>query len=581
MRVGLLALMALAAAGQTPYLPVRDLQAGMKGTGYTVFTGSRVEAFDVEILGVLENAGPKQAIILARLSGGPLAHTGVMQGMSGSPVYIGGKLIGAVALAFTLSKDPIAGIRPFEEMLEAQAVDRRPAGRAATEPRCLVEWCGGSLASVRGSEYAWGDAKLAEISTPVSFSGFTAATLDKFGPALRNLGLEPRQGVTGGGGSQLPPGDPASLKPGSMISVQLVSGDMSVGADGTVTHVDGKQIFAFGHRFLSAGRVEMPFASADVLTLLPNLSTSFKISTARGWLGTITHDYSTAVRGELGRRTQMMPVNISVRSGTRVSQYTMEMIRDSALTPFLVQMAAFSALDATERTIGGLSFTVEQKVAFSNARPLLSRNIYSGEFNTAMLAAQSGAIPVAYVMQTGFTDLDIQSIDLRMEAVPRKRQATVNEVILLRRSVRPGETVPLQIVFASEGQRIARNVEYRVPPGAQPGPLHFTVADGPTSNLMELARQVLVPPRTSEQVSGVLQSLRNNDRAYVRVWRADPSYTAQGQDLPSPPPSVAGLLARSQGGSTPNYTSKIGEIEVPLPDLMVSGAKTVSVEVKE
>jgi hypothetical protein len=235
MRLLFCALWATAVCAQSPYLPLSEVRAGMKGYGLTVFSGETIERFDVEILGVLENAGPRQAIILGRLSGGPLQHTGVMQGMSGSPVYLNGKLAGAVALAFTLSKDPIAGIRPFEEMLEPRAVDR-PLLRAANNCTGLAlltsNPCQALAAYTPTREaFSWGESRLEPIATPVSFSGFTTATLEQFAPQLRTFGLEPRQGVSGGAGMRLPQGDPATLKPGAMISAQLVSGDMSVGAD--------------------------------------------------------------------------------------------------------------------------------------------------------------------------------------------------------------------------------------------------------------------------------------------------------------------------------------------------------------
>lgn len=555
----------LLAQAQTGVFPLRDLRAGMRGSGYTVFQGTAVESFQVEILGVLENAGPKQSVILARLSGGPIERTGVMQGMSGSPVYINGRIIGAVALAFSLAKEPIAGIRPFEEMLTPQApVPNRRMQAAASEP------------------IPWGLSKLTEIATPVSFSGFTPATIQQFAPQLRALGLEPRQALSGGGSSTPKAGNPATLKPGSMISVQLVSGDMAVGADGTVTHIDGKKIYAFGHRFLAAGPVEMPFAHSEVLTLLPNLEVSFKISTARERLGVITHDYSTAVQGELGRAARTIPVSISLRGVAGVSDYKMEIVRDPALTPFLLQMVAFSAIDATERTIGGLSYTVDQTIQFRKAPAYKATNIYSGEFNTPQMAAQSGAIPVSFVMQAGFPDLEIQSIQLQIDAQNRKRQAIVEDAFPLRRSVRPGETVPVQVILASEGRRIVHNVNYTVPVGAQTGLLQFTVTDGPTANLLDLRQQVSLPARQPADVSQLLAALRPNDRAYLRVWRAEAAFSSQGRDLPGPPPSIAGILARSQSGSSiPNFTTKLAELVLPGENLMVSGSKTFAVEVKE
>lgn len=575
-----LGVLSLCAWSQTSYMPLREVKAGMRGKGYTVFTGERVDPFDVEILGILENAGPRQSVILARLSGGPLQHTGVMQGMSGSPVYINGRLIGAVALAFAFSKDPIAGIRPFEEMIAPKAVTR-----AENAPRCTPLACEPAqalAANVEPASFAWGGAKLSDIATPISFSGFTPAAVEAFAPQLRALGLEPAQGVTGGGGARLPPGDPTSLKPGSMISVQLMSGDMTVGADGTLTAIDGKRVYAFGHRFVSMGDVEMPFASADVIALLPNLSTSFKISTARKWMGAITADYSTAVRGEIGRKAHMVPVDISVRGGTRLSKYHIEMVRDTALTPYLLQMAAFSAIDATERTVGASSYSVRQRVEFANAAPMNSLNIYSGEFNIPMLAAQSGAIPVAYAMQSGFRDLDIRSISLDIESFEKRRQVVIEDVTSGRRTVRAGDTVDLQIVFAGEGQRLTRKAAYRVPPGAPAGVLNFTVSDALLTNFAEFGKAVMVPPRTAGQVVHLLNNLRGNTKAYVRVWRAEPAFQAQGEDIPDPPPSAANLYARSHGtAASPSYNSKVAGLEVPLDTVMVSGSKTISVEVTE
>ncbi len=267
--------------------PLKDVRAGQHGIGRTVFAGTRVEDFQVEILGVLDNLGPRQSIILARLSGGPLAETGVMQGMSGSPVYIDGKLVGAVALSFPQSKVAIAGIRPIEDMLR---VDPEPA---ADGTRQLA-----STLPPRRSPFVAGNQRLEEIATPVSFAGFTTATLDHFAPQLRTIGLDPRQGVSGGGAPSEQLGDPKKLEPGSMISVQLLSGDMSTGADGTVTAIDGDHLYAFGHRFMAAGPTDMPFAQAEVLALLPNFASSFKILDCARMDG---FDYRGSRHGHRGR----------------------------------------------------------------------------------------------------------------------------------------------------------------------------------------------------------------------------------------------------------------------------------------
>src|ERR1700722_2385637 len=210
------------------------------------------------------------------------------------------------------------------------------------------------------ARYMSKDARLEEIATPVSFSGFTSATLEHFGTQLREMGMDPRQGVSGGGRPTDRMGDPKSIEPGSMISAQLLSGDFSISADGTVTLIDGDRIYAFGHRFMDSGPSDVPFARAEVLALLPNLSSSFKISAAREWMGTLTDDRSTAVSGLMGRRASMAPVDIRV--GKNV--YHMQVIQDRVMTPLVAQMALFSAIDATERAQGGSTFSIRGHLDF-------------------------------------------------------------------------------------------------------------------------------------------------------------------------------------------------------------------------
>jgi hypothetical protein len=354
--------------------------------GKTVFSGAKIEEFQVEILGVLENLGPRQSVILARLSGGPLEKTGVMQGMSGSPVYINGRLVGAVALAFSFAKEPIAGIRPIEDML---AVSGQPVPQGPTVARAARRDVPLQPAAAAGSESL--STSLVEIATPVSFSGFTSATLERFAPELKKLGLEPRQGISSGGRLPSKLGNPDLLHPGDMISVELLSGDLSIGAEGTVTEVDGKRIYAFGHRFLSVGDTELPFARAEVLTLLPNFAASFKIATARQWMGTITQDRSTSIYGELGRKADTVPIAITVQDGHRAPfSYHMQMVNDRVLTPFIVQMAVYSAIDATERTLGLASYSLRGTVEFQRGIPPLKLdNGYAGDFNVPLQASSS------------------------------------------------------------------------------------------------------------------------------------------------------------------------------------------------
>lgn len=571
---------AVAFAAAPSFFPLKDIRAGMHGYGRTVFSGNRIDEFQVEILGVLENVGPKQSLILAKLSGGPLEQTGVLQGMSGSPVFVGGRLIGAVALAFPFSKAPIAGIRPIEDMLRvgenrsAQPVrlaslERPPSDLAALFPRPEDTFAG--------------DARMIDIATPISFGGFTRGTIDRFAPQLRSLGLEPRQGVSFGGRMDPRMGDPADLKPGSMISVQLMTGDMSIGADGTVTWIDGDKVYAFGHRFLEVGPTALPFARSEVMTLLPNLSASFKISAPKELMGTIYQDRNTAVAGELGKRPEMVPVSVSLASsGRKTDRYDMQMVNDRFLSPFLVQMAVFSIIDSTERTIGASSFVVKGQIELQGVdQPVKLDNMYAGDAGTAAQVSLSTAVPLAYVMQSGFSALQVRRVALDIASFNEKKQLQIDDVIASRREVHPGENLELTAILQGEnGAEVVRKVNYQVPRGAPPGTLFFTVADGNTTNLAEFRQIIGNPPRSADQLVSTVNRLRANTRAYVRVWRADPAFQLEGEDFPAPPPSLALVLAGSQG-VTQTRNSKITELEINAGDAVISGSKTIQVEVKE
>ena len=567
-----LAVFAQSPPGPPAIFPLSEVKAGMRGVGRTVFFGTKIEEFNVEILGVLENAGPKQDIILARLSGGPLEKTGVMQGMSGSPVYLDGRLAGAVALSFPFSKEAIAGIRPIEEMLRTAPAPLRTVARA--NPFEYRAEFPAPVSVQAGSE------RLLEISTPLWLGGFTRSTLDHFAPQLRAAGLEPVQGASGGASSTASATAPGKLEPGSMISVQLVTGDLNAGADGTVTQVDGDRIFAFGHRFLGAGETALPFARAEVVTLLASLNSSFKISTSREWLGAILGDYSTAISGRIGERVPMIPVSIKVHGAGGDRQYHFEMVRDRLLTPLISQMAVFSMIDATERVSGQSTIQASCHIALDGAPDVQFENEWSAETGTPQAVAAALAAPVAAITTSGFSALNVRSINVEINVSNDHRELRLDSVWTSHREVRPGESFEIFARFVGEsGVEVEQSATYTAPSGAPAGTLNITVADGPTANLAEYRQFLGVPPRNAEQLVEFLNGLRTSRKAYVRLWRMAPTWTAQGESLPAPPASMTLLLARSTLMQTPG--AKVAELELPGGDFVFTGSKTVQVEVKD
>ena len=569
-----LALAITAAAQSLAIFPLSEVKPGLHGVGRTVFSGTKVEQFDVEILGVLENVGPRQSVILARLSGGPLEKTGVLQGMSGSPVTINGRLVGAVALSFPFSKEPIAGIRPIEEMLRAEPA--RPPAAAHLNP---FEY--GAELPARASLQAGSD-RLLEIATPLWLGGFTRSTLDHFAPQLRAAGFEPVQGVSGGASPEASNqfASPGKLEPGSMISVELLTGDLSAGADGTVTLVDGPRVYAFGHRFMGAGDTELPFARADVITLLASLNSSFKISSTREWLGTILSDRSTSVSGLLGRRAPMVPVSVRLRSAGRESRYRFELVRDRMLTPLLAQMALYSIIDATERVSGPATIQATGRIDLDGAPSVRLDNAWSAESGVAQIASSALAAPVAAIATSGFPALAVRAIDLDLEISNDRRDLRLDTVWTSRREVHPGDTFEIFARFTGEsGLEIERSASYNVPVGASIGPLSITVSDASTANLAEYRQFITVPPRNAIQLVDFLNGLRTSRQAWVRISRPSPSWTVQGETLPDLPASMTLLFGRSTLAQFPG--GRIAEFPLAAPDFVFIGSKTVQVDVKD
>jgi hypothetical protein len=308
-------------------------------------------------------------------------------------------------------------------------------------------------------------------------------------------------------------------------------------------------------------------------------------------MGSITQDRSVAVAGELGRRAATIPVSISVidrgSSAAKPATYQLRMVNDRVLSPFLMQMAVFSAIDATERTTGESSLSVNGEVEFEDGSgPIKLNNMYSGDFGLAAQVSLATAVPVAYVMQSGFQALQLKSVALNIESFPRKRQLQIDQIWSSRREVKPGETLDLTVSLSGEnGLELTRTVSYKVPVGAPLGPLQFTAADANTINITEYRQLVSTPPKSPAQLVSFMNGLRANTKAYVRVWRAEPSYDVQGETLPDPPPSVGMILQRTQASlsttpATPN--ARITELEIPVgADMVVAGSKTIQVEVKD
>ena len=587
------------------FFRLADVKPGLHGIGRTVFSGNRVEEFQVEILGLLNNISPKQVVILARLSGGPLAQTGILQGMSGSPVYIDGKLLGAVALGFPFSKESIAGIQPIEQMVSESSLDAPVPGARFPSPSQASFWNfyrHGAYASIAAnpteSSVTTPFGHLSPLGIPLSFSGFTPATLQTLSAGFQGLGFQPAAGLSGQisehSASNMTSQTSQTIVPGSMISVGLLTGDLNMTADGTVTYVDGKRVYAFGHRFLDIGSVEMPFAHSEVIALVPNVNSSFKLSAPQAWAGSILSDRASAVSGEIGRSAHTVPLEVDVHSSsTGDHSYRFQVVNDRFLTPFVTQAALFSVLDATERTAGRGTVQLTGRVEWDHQLPPLEiTGTFVSDSGLVQQASTDAVVPLGFVLGAGFGDIHLQKITFRLEANESKQQLHLAQAWTSTHDVHPGDALQISAILEGEnGFQLSRTLRYQIPSGAPNGPLNLTLSDGNTLNYPEFAGLSQSSSHSAADLIRTINSFRDNNALYVRVWRPQPSFTISSPvtagELDDPPPSVALILSDPSNSATNNAGlalirgSEVAQLSLSTPGFVVSGAKTLQVEVKE
>ena len=592
----------------TPQMGVDELRPGMVGVGRTVFDGTHVEEFRAHILGVLENViGPHRNLILAKLEGGPLANTGVIAGMSGSPVYIDGRLIGAVSYALgSFSKEPIAGITPIAEMTDAtaSATSFRPASarvhvdlpitreslaaafrKALTWNRPFAERPDDAelngLTSVDGLAGGQIATLLRPIATPLVMSGWEPDVADLFASAFREQGFIP----TGGGAGHLRDGEKpfeGPLKPGDAVGVMLVSGDLQLGGTGTVTHIDGDRVYAFGHPMYNLGPTDYPMTRAYVYTVLPSLFSSMKLSSTGEIIGTITQDRATAILGTLGPGPRMLPITLTLdseRAATRTFHFGV--VNDQLFGPLMTYATVLNALGSYERQYGAMTFSVKGKTALKKHDPITYDNVFSGD-QAPINAAAYLVAPITYLMGNDYEKVDVESIDISIATAEEPKTATLERVWVDDPRPRPGKSVPVKVMMRTyRGEEVVKTVPIEIPSNAS-GTLNILVSDGTRLGQAEQRETRLPQPRSVDQMIKQLNKARRSNTLYVKLLGSQAGAVVNGELLSSLPPSVLGVLEgdRNGGSFNPIHSATLGEWEIPT-DHAVNGARTLTITVSQ
>src|SRR4051812_44851899 len=591
---------------QTTQMGVDEIRPGMIGIGRTVFEGTRVEEFKVHVLGVLENViGTRRNLILARLEGGPLANTGVIAGMSGSPVYIDGKLVGAVSYALgQFSKEPIAGITPIAEMTDATVFNGvRPNAakvhvefpltrenldtafrRALNWNRPFADRPGESAlvgaSAINGVSGAEIGTLLRPIATPLMMSGFQPEVADLLGGAFGAQGFIPTgRGAVARSGEKPYEGP---LKAGDAIGVMLVSGDLELGATGTVTHVDNDKVYAFGHPLYNLGPTAFPMTRAYVYTVLPSLASSLKVSTTGEIIGSFLQDRAVAIAGKLGPGPKTIPVTLTLeQEAGRAPKRTFhfELANDQMFTPLMTAASITSTLGAYERQYGSATFHVTGTAKLNKHDAIAFDNIFSGD-QPSVNAATYIAAPVAALLGNDYEKVEIDGIELSITSTEEPRTATLERVWLDDQRPRAGRTVPLKVLLRTyRGEEQIRTIPIDIPANIT-GTLSLLVADGGRLGQIEQRETRSSQPRSVDQIVRTLNRSRRGNTIYVKLLGAGAGAVVKGEPLTALPPSVLGVLEsdRSNGSFNPLTNATLGEWQLST-EHAVSGSKTLSVTV--
>ncbi len=583
------------------FFPLSQIRPGLKGVGRTVFEGDKIEEFQVEILGVLKNAtAPKHDVILARLSGGPLEKTGIIAGMSGSPVYIDGKLVGAVALSFPFAKEPLTGITPIEEMMqvvpEPARAPARPAASASftiaplpglpNEGRLIPNeeagppnWSKLLPAGGSGTDFVG-------LHLPMRFGGFPSQVLQANAPVFRQLGFEPMQGGTLSGGQSTAPTN-SDLVPGSMISLLLVQGDLNANVDCTVTYRKGNNLFACGHRFMLTGPAKIPFAPSRVLVTVPSLASSFKLDAPGPPVGSMTQDRFGAIYGVVGDKAPQIPVHLRVDSTlNKVTDYNFELVQEPFLSPLLLNIAVVAALSSTERMVGPSTLELRGKIRLADGEAVEVEDVVSADTNTPNAAGLSVSTPLTYLLSSAFPDLRVEGIDLSVVSRNEKRVATLEQVWCSKSEVRPGDRIELTAVLrTSSGEAVVQKIPVDIPESVSDKTLSLVVGSGQTINLLQTRFSPLtMTPRDLRQLVRALNRTRRNNRLYALLMSPQRSFVMQGEEYPSPPPSLVQTLLADpavSGSVTLSGTSVVGDFETQPTPYTIRGQKILLLRVAD
>ncbi|MSP62567.1 MAG: hypothetical protein EXR72_20000 [Myxococcales bacterium] len=572
-----------ALAAPTRTIPVADVRVGMTGYGLTVFEGTKPDRFAVRVIGVLHNFLPKQDIILIRSDDPRLLHSGIVQGMSGSPIYLtgsdGDRLAGALAYGWHFSKDPIAGVTPIENMLAElsrplRGRDKTPAAGAALDRKAPDRL---AFAPLPPPLLEGASSSLVRASVPLSVAGFGAASLEELTRALTPFHMTP---LAAGGGARADAATlgPDRFEPGGAIAVQLVRGDMSISGVGTVTWVDGDRVLAFGHPMFNVGEIYLPVATAEVHTFMSSLSSSFKLSSPRREIGTLVQDRQSCVAADTSQRSDMIPIRVKVGVPGRADrEFNAEVVRHRFLTPMLAGTVIANAAQEAASDVSDATITLRTSLDVRGQKALdLIDHSYSPEgLSPKIFASSTGIKAIGELLFNPFAPVNFDRIDIRVDVDYRPDVAEIIGVSMHSDEITPGTRPALVVTLRPyNGAEYTRSIPVEIPSSLAGQLLKIEAAAG------NLVKPDMAAP---ESVRGLIDNLRKALPArsiVVTVETPDEDMTLRGSVVSDLPGSVADTLRPGASTRRGEAFKRSARMVVPTAGVTV-GRQSLQVRVKE
>jgi hypothetical protein len=583
----------LAAQTSQPTIAVDQIHAGMRGYALTVFEGIKPESMDVEVLGVLHNTnGPKGDIILIRLHGKKVEYTGVVAGMSGSPVYLNGKLAGALAFRIgEFSKEPIAGVTPIADMLEINALDKSPAEEAAATKPGVTNSAGktaapGDAGTLPDSTQADSTQDFANylkpIDAPLVFNGFSEDTMRRFAGQFAAAGVVPVMGA----GSVSEDKQPEPLEAGSAVSAILVRGDMDIAATCTVTYIDPQRLLACGHPLLQFGSVDLPMNKAQVLATLPSPLNAFKIVNTTEQAGVFVQDRHTGILGVFNKQPDMIPVTLTIHGGSGTKEFHYEVLNNPRLSPVAMMATVFNALHGVNEYGEEISYRLNGSIDVKGFPEVGLRNMFVPAENgqpAAMAAALSLGERFGRIYDNPYNAPAVKNVKLDFDLVRERRWARLESARTDVSEVRPGDEIIVETVLAPyRGERVVRQIPVKIPTSASKGTLRILVSDGETLDRVGRTNPAFGRKLDLASTIALLNKEHTNNRLYVSLLEADPEARVADKVMPTLPISIMNVMDGMRGNQEMIVSgeSSVDETATPPLDYVVSGAQLLTVTVK-